>query len=370
MQEQIIPEKLPNVKPPGLDEDVLKVTNSKFINTMIQDVPDDAEALVCGFKGDPNNPPDYAWAAKPAFVKQSANILKRNDLNAYMVVSSFYRASDDKYRRRKSCFAALHCLMLDDLGSGEGAKAPIDRLVLKPTALIETSPDNFQAYLRLAKPIADFELADKLIRAMIQQGLMADADPGMAGVTRYGRLPNGINGKLKYNGWKVRLQDWNPGVAYTVEEIAEAFGLDLSGVGSGITRREVHSRIRAKRGGNAVRTKIADDPIYLALKDKGVFGRRMRISDKGEGGAWIEMQCPWIDEHTSRAGTGAAYCIGGGFKCHHGHCINKGIRDVTEKLDMADMIPMLEKMRAEFDKQVLLATFDAIRATSPYLGGG
>jgi len=138
------------------------------------------------------------------------------------------------------------------------------------------------------------------------------------------------------------LHDWNPGLAYTVDEIVEAFGLNLSGLGYGTSRREVHSSIRAKHVGHTVSSEIDDDPIYLKLKDKGFFGSPERISDKGEDSIWVDMQCPWIDEHTAKVNSGTAYRIGGGFKCHHGHCMDKGIRQVIEKLDIEDMMPALE----------------------------
>lgn len=334
--------------------------NRIFVSEIFDQLPDGAAPVVCGFKGNPTNPSKYAWSVKPALPNTSPPVFRQDNLNAYIGVSSFYRADDGRYRRRKSCFAALHYIMLDDLGTGLGAKVPMERLAAPPTALIETSPDNYQAVLKLAVPITDFSLADKLIRAMIKQGLLSDTDPGMAGVTRVGRLPVGINGKPKYGGWNVRMEVWEPSRSFTVDDIVSAFGLDLSKIVDHVSRSLVHAGIRSRF---LPHINIEDDPIYAALMRRGMFSQDVGYSDKGSDGIWVDMVCPWIDEHTDRADTGTAYRVGGGFACHHGHCHGKGIRAVLEKLDMQNMLPVLDQMRVEM-------TNEAIRAASPYLTQG
>lgn len=68
---------------------------------------------------------------------------------------------------------------------------------------------------------------------MVAQGLATDGkDPGMKGVTRYGRLPLGINNKpalvAEYgHPFQVRLAEWDPARRYTLAEIIGAYKLKL-----------------------------------------------------------------------------------------------------------------------------------------------
>lgn len=305
-------------------------TNVEFLRGIFQDIPSDARVVVCGFEGDPTDPPQYAWAVKPvppATMKGTRDIGPRalfaEDWNNYTAVSSFTRADGGdgkgpRFRRRKNQFAALHAVMVDDIGTGPGAKLDMNRLVLPPTALVETSPDNFQGWLRLCPPVTDRGQAERLIMAMIHDGFQAALDPGMAGVTRVGRLPLGVNGKRKYKGWNVRLASFAPSICYSAEEIIEAFGLDLDAV-----------RVSSRRSRRHVSIEATDDPYLRVLSElKMVQGQ----PEKYEGTLRVAIACPWIEEHSDRADTGAAYFVGGGFRCHHAHGEELTFRDVKDWL--------------------------------------
>jgi len=296
----------------------MKLTNPEFLNVTHSDLPEGASVLVAGFKGDPNNPKDTNWWAEPYTGRMNRRM--NPELNTYYTVASFksapYTYKDGREavipRRCKDQFAALHVVMIDDLGSGLGAKMPLSKLAVKPTALIETSPDNYQAVLKLKEPEECQDTAQRLIKAMIKQGLLASVDPGMDGVTRVGRLPNGINGKPKYGGFNVRMAEWNPELEYTVDDIIDAYSLDLDAV-------------EIKRPYPKVDIHVEDDP-YIKL----FYGIGMLQATPHNG--VVDIECPWIDEHTDRADTGTAYFIGGGFKCHHGHCEDRTIHDVNRWL--------------------------------------
>jgi hypothetical protein len=52
---------------------------------------------------------------------------------------------------------------------------------------------------------------------------------------------------------------------------------------------------------------------------------------------WIEMRCPWVEDHSGGTDTGAAIRepapeneYYGAFRCHHGHCLSKGWADLTD----------------------------------------
>ncbi len=281
------------------------MNNREFMTLLFNDTPAGAHGLMCTFKGDPNN--DANWTAHVWDGKRTP----KADRNNYCTISSFTEA-DGQYRRRKAQFAALHAVMIDDLGTGPGSKLSMDLLKIKPTVLIETSPDNYQAWIKLSEPVTDRIEAEKLIKAMIHQGLLADIDPGMNGVTRVGRLPVGVNGKPKYNGWTVRVAEAGADIRYSIDEIIEAYDLDLTAVTV-----------------STFKPRIVENPDKdFALMVFNALGM-VRSEIIREGDLYkVHIECPWIDEHTDRSDTGTAYFIGNGFKCHHGHCDGRNFKDV------------------------------------------
>ena len=69
-----------------------------------------------------------------------------DDANVYFTVAAFRQNDRGEWRRRKDQFAGGILLMIDDLGDGPGSKFQLSKIdELPPTALIETSPGNFQA---------------------------------------------------------------------------------------------------------------------------------------------------------------------------------------------------------------------------------
>jgi hypothetical protein len=82
--------------------------------------------------------------------------------------------------------------LLDDLD-----RAAVDRLHTEgftPSALVETSPGNFQAWLKHSQPL-EGRLATLAARILADR---FDADPSAAGWMRYGRLPGLTNRKPAY----------------------------------------------------------------------------------------------------------------------------------------------------------------------------
>lgn len=302
------------------------ITNEEFLEGVFPEMPDGAAAMVCSFAGDPAAEDRTKWSARPW--SYGDRIGPRTTTNNYLAVSSFYPDPETgRYRRRKVGFARLHAVMLDDLGSGPGAKLPMRHAERLPvSALVETSPDNYQGWLFVeAEDAADSrELAERLIARMIDQGLAANTDPGMAGVTRYGRLPNGINGKPKYlrdgKPFRVRCVRWNPEFRYTVAEIAQAFGLDLSAPPT--PARPAPSLRDAHRAIDSFAT------LLEVLAEHGLYQAHL-----GEGRHAIT--CPWIEQHTDRADSGTALIEPGplnhwfgAFRCWHGHCEQRRLGDV------------------------------------------
>ena len=108
---------------------------------------------------------------------------------------------DGNIRRQDKHFAALHVIVLDDVGSKASTNS------IPPTYVIESSPGNYQWGYVLEEPITDLDEANRIMRSIAQHGNLTDRACNTA--NRVFRLPLGINGKgspgeLKHDH-KVRL---------------------------------------------------------------------------------------------------------------------------------------------------------------------
>lgn len=287
----------------------------EFMRAMCPILPDDQRMIVCGFPGDPFTAPPNAWKPKP-WTPERMDLRMSKDWNVYMTIASFTRAHDKTWRRRGELFGSAHAIMIDDIGTKAEA------LDLPPSAIVETSPDNFQWWYFFDKPETNNLKFDGLIRAFIREKMLG-YDPGMAGITRVGRLPGYFNGKAKYGGFHTVLTELNKN-RYSIDELLEGFGIEIHGERRPAPKSkylpEYKDRIKAFF------------PVYKWLQQHGMLKR-----SESDLSGWTEMTCPWVDDHTSGADNGAGIVdpslendYYGGFKCHHGHCIEKRWRDLTE----------------------------------------
>lgn len=308
----------------------------EFYAEMRRFVPDDARIMSCQFRGDPNDDIIGKWRAKvlnhPNAIDERANV--------YLCVSAMRRNARGEFRRRKENFAGGLLLMIDDIGAGAGSKFPLSVLdPLPPTAMIETSPGNFQAIYMFDSLVADIDEFDALIRAFIREQFLS-SDTGMAGVNRVFRPPAGVNGKAKYNGWNVRMTEWAPERRYSVADITRAFKLQLVKANPPPKDAGMITAAKAERIKAFINTRAA-------LRAAGMLKR-----EEPDYSGWIHITCPWTHNHTGGADNGAAIRVPdhenewhGGFRCHHGHCDGKGWRELTEWLveEQAQLLELTNK---------------------------
>ena len=312
--------------PGGLDSEALVSTESErnsrsfhtkrkgviknFVAEMYRYVPRDLRILKMQFRGDPNSDIYGKWRARK--LGRNAAALD-DDANVYFTVATFCQDDTGWYRRRKEQFGGGVLLMIDDLGDGPGSKFPLSTIdSLPPTALIETSPDNFQAIYMFDRLVTDQAELKALIDTFVREKFL-DKDTGMKGVTRVFRPPAGVNGKPKYGGdWRVRLAQWAPHYRYSVSEIVDAFGLELRAE-TPQRRRIVHHNVAGMR----------IDAFELVEQELYRLGM---VRGKAPRGDWLDIYCPWEHEHSDGNRTGAAIVAPnpvnhwhGGFRCHHGH---------------------------------------------------
>lgn len=288
----------------------------EFLAALAEGMPSDERLILCGFVGDPGTVGPTAWRPRPW--KLGADIPFSPKANAYTTVSSFGKAGDGSFRRRTETFAAGRALMVDDVCT----KVPLSKVeILRPSAIVETSPGNFQWWYFLDEPEEDGPRFDSMIRAFIKQNLLG-ADPGMSGITRVGRIPGFVNGKPAYDGWRVELRELN-GKRFSFEELQRAWTLTLAGR---VERKEKLQTAEATE-----RNRMFAQ-VYKWLRD-----RRMLKKDEPDMSGWTEMTCPWVGNHTRGVDTGAAIRepspendYYGAFRCHHGHCADLGWAELTD----------------------------------------
>ncbi|RPI08347.1 MAG: hypothetical protein EHM65_10430, partial [Acidobacteriales bacterium] len=152
----------------------------EFLAEMKRLLPSDGRVMMCAFRGSPEDDLRGKWRA------QVLNYADQVDemANVYLCVSAMRKNARGEFRRRKENFAGGLLLMIDDVGDGKGSKFPLALLnPLPPTALIETSPGNFQATYFFKELVTDLVEFDALIRAFIERQFLSN-DTGMAGVNR------------------------------------------------------------------------------------------------------------------------------------------------------------------------------------------
>lgn len=303
-------------------------TNRVFAEAIFSDLPDHARPVVTGKSGDPQSGP---WLA---FDLDQMEAQCPSGSNTYINCASFFPGADGSLAARKEHAAAYHALVLDDVGT------KVDRSLLgsvTPTWELETSPGNFQIGFKLNPPLHEAVEVERFQQKIAAAGL---TDKGAMGMARWVRLPNGINGKPKYERdrkpFPCRLHGWRPDVSYSAALLLNAL------VPSDL---RIENKPEPKVRRLAVPTKVDIDgkvytprakvnPVIAAFNEHGLYKRTI-----SEGKH--EVTCPWVHEHTDQIDTGAAYFEPegtrpiGGFCCQHSHKDQYHIGQVLEHFGLS-----------------------------------
>lgn len=285
----------------------------QFIREVFRDLPAGAAPVVAGFRGDPHKDADW----RPHAVNGHLPDVVAANANTYYAIASIRPDGQGEYRRRKEYAAAVHVIVVDDVGTN--GKISADDVTLPPSFEIETSPDNSQYGYLLKAPVSQ----DEALPVLKALGHGAAGDAGGQNVARWVRLPTGINGKASVvelfgAPFPVTLHQWHPERRYTLRQIVEGLKLDA---------RMPRDEQEAPR----VDTEL---PTLRALRDAG----RILREELSRPGTW-HIVCPWSSEHTNGDPTGTYYyephtnrSPHEGFRCHHGHCAHRTIRDLRDAL--------------------------------------
>jgi len=290
-------------------------SNLEFVNAIFgADAP---WCHVTDFTYDPNNIPSERHLAAWSGDYFSRYSFESNS-NQYFTISCFYAYETKRARRRKVLFRHTNCIVLDDVRE-KLSLSDVERLP-SPSWVLETSPGSEQWGYILDTPCTDRAKVENLLDGLVANGLAPDGrDPGMKGVTRYVRLPEGYNTKASKmvdgQPFKCQMLKWEPFTTTTMEQLAQPFHVDLDA-----PRRE--ARIDGA-------TDIPDHPLLqipeiIKVKEVRSDGR-------------FDITCPWVIAHTGEDDSGSAIFTNDdgsiGFKCHHGSCQHRTGRDLFKVIE-------------------------------------
>lgn len=341
------------------------VSNGAFLHAVFGDGLTDVRPVVVSFEGSPASVPGKAWFGRPWAGNAGPDAGLPASANNYFSLAVFRPDEAGQYRRQKARFHALHAVMLDDVGS----KVAMERLTLPPSWLLETSPGNHQAGYLLREPLTDGNAADRLMNAIVNAGL---CDPGANGPrARLARLPVAVNGKHALP-FHCRMVGWAPELRYSVQELVEGLQLEIAQA----------ERPRRQSARVAQAQPVDGDPVWIprpeenavlaALRERGLYKAPL-------GDGKHDITCPWVEDHTDAVDGGTAYFEPddnwpiGGFKCLHGHCAGRHIRDLLRVLDVevgaARMKPTIRIMAGEIHRVVDAAERELAQSRRHYQRG-
>lgn len=342
------------------------VSNGEFLRAVFGDDLADLRPVVVSFAGNPTNAPGKVWFGSPWLGSADMTANLPGDANNYFSLAVFKPDEAGQYRRQKARFHALHTVMLDDVGS----KVAMERLTLPPSWMLETSPGNHQAGYLLREPLADGLAADRLMNAIVAAGL---CDPGANGPrARLARLPVAVNGKHA-PPFACRMLAWSPELRYSVEELVDGLQLEMAQAARPKRQTTRTAQERPSDGDPVWIPRPDENAVLVALRNRGFYQAPL-----GEGKHAIT--CPWVKEHTGEADGGTAYFEPddlwpiGGFKCLHGHCAERHVRDLLRSLDIevnaARMKPTIRVMAGELNRVVDAAERELAQSRRHYQRGG
>lgn len=297
------------------------VSNQRFLETIFGPLDIQKQPLIVSFVGKPEKQDKRIWkgTSYATSLNTPSLYLESLESNNYFSLSVYTPDTNGFFHRRKNHFAGLYALMLDDVGT----KVNLEKLALEPTALTETSTGNYQAIYVFSEAINDIKVADQIMKAVIAAGL---CDPGAGGpAARLARLPNAINGKYT-PVFNCKLRHWSPEKKYSLDEIIAGFNL------------QPYMTNAAKKAPTNKKTKVTatNNPkkIIVALKEAGLYKTPL-------GDGKHDITCPWVAEHTHASDNGSCYFEPsedypvGGYKCQHGHCSGRGLKQLLAHLGLS-----------------------------------
>ena len=195
----------------------ITITNAEFLRALFPHISDKECLWTAAFPTNPQEAGDPEWGGNKTYVD---NLRDTPYGNSYFSVST-YKPIKRVFKRRGTHFSFMSVVVLDD---PQGCD-------LAPSWLLETSQDNYQMGFILVEPINNFEIADRLMKALAKQGCV-DVDTNGNIPIRYARLPVGCNTKYQ-PPFQCKLAVWNPSHKISLADLCQALEIDCDEVMNG-----------------------------------------------------------------------------------------------------------------------------------------
>ena len=348
---------------PDHNFDVVRIKD--FISLVFQDsVPPGAHRLVYSTSNSSFGPGLPISAGVDHLTDKTLRSKKGKAL--YFNIASCYPDHEGVLRHKRNLFAALHVLVLDDIGT----KIPLEMLPadLEPTYIIESSEGNYQYGYVLEQPVDNIDHATALVQTISLAGL---TDKGGVMATKIVRLPDGINGKKDpYKRiFKVNLTK-DDGPYWTPKAFLDCLNFEVEGdkvTWDSILKSEISPLAKKHRSEYLPLKPIAQtadgiiDPVLEWL-----FTNDMVVGDSGR--EWVDIECPWGHQHTTGSTTAGYSPLGRGegkesamraFHCFHESCADNTTSSFIEHvLYNSDLraIPVFDPTGTLFNNYVFDST--------------
>ena len=292
-----------------------------------------------------------------------------NTDNCYACISSSIQTKHPKtgkmrYWRSDESFGHGLALMVDDIGTGAGSKGGLTveamSAVLPPTAVVATSPGNHQLWYFFDEPEERKLEFKSFLTSFADQVLAKGGDRTIKDISRYGRMPVGVNnkrlpdGSFKYpQDFRVSLVSADYSLRYSIKQIASAFKVNII--------RPVKRRIDEREQAQLDSQFAIDHAHYhyaLVIANALKMGESSGGAAEENGSGSVRIRCPWSAEHSTGDAYGA-YFRGPKagaeydfvFGCSHDTCKNKAKRTwspFVDKLVMPVVALKLEQANVAF----------------------
>lgn len=210
-------------------------------------------------------------------------------------------------------------------------KADADRVRLylgDPSFIVQTSPGSQQWGYILDAVLDDRDTQARIMRA-ITEAFFNGIEPGHRDLTRYVRLPVGINNKasrVAANGGTapdVRCVEWNPERLHSWKDLADRLTQVSSATAPALNAWKAAEGAKAGQATTHKPVSVSEVQGFIAAGDcvLAMFDALGMVRGE-QGNGYLEVECPWADTHTKaddRTGWSPVRFLSGqtGFKCMH-----------------------------------------------------
>ena len=230
--------------------------------------------------------PKYTW---PAYMPGH----KRKDGESWFLNTGSFIMDRMPAKPSASMANCTHVLfmMLDDIGTKSNMPP------LTPTAIVETSPGNYQWWYAYSdQPTVEEHCA--ALEAIAAAGY---TDPGATNAVRNCRLPGSVNVKPGREAFVCKQMFFDPSREFTLAQICEEFGVTPAEPG---TARQITFRV--KDTGN--------DNVLAWLNENSL------VTSNVNAEGWCGIVCPNHAEHTDGQIEARYKPLDRSFCCYHSHC--------------------------------------------------